>query len=168
MNAQPEVNEGGDAYGYTQTLQRSIGRFASFAAGVSYISVLTGVFGFFYIGFGTGGPAYAWSWPMVFAGQIMVALCFAELASRYPVAGSVYNWAKKLTSPTYAWLAGSLMVISSIVTVSAVALSYQVTLPEIWAGFSHRGRHRTTRFALNGVLLAACSLRSPRWSTRSG
>jgi urea carboxylase system permease len=152
---QPEVNDGGDAYGYSQTLQRSIGQFASFAAGVSYISVLTGVFGLFYFGFGTGGPAYAWSWPMVFAGQIMVALCFAELASRYPVAGSVYNWAKKLTSSTYAWLAGWLMAVSSIVTVSAVALTYQVTLPQIWSGFQIIGDGTGSHdFALNGVLLA--------------
>ena len=31
---------------------------------------------------------------MVFVGQLMVALCFAELAARYPVAGSLYNWTK--------------------------------------------------------------------------
>ena len=83
-------------FGYTQTLDRSIGKFASFAAGVSYISILTGVFQLFYFGFSMAGPAYAWSWPIVFVGQLMVALCFAELAGRYPVAGSVYNWAKRL------------------------------------------------------------------------
>ncbi len=36
---------------------------------------------------------------MVFAGQLMVALCFAELAGRFPVAGSVYNWSKRLGQP---------------------------------------------------------------------
>ena len=34
---------GMDEFGYAQTLDRSIGKFASFAAGVSYISILTGV-----------------------------------------------------------------------------------------------------------------------------
>ncbi len=149
-------DEGGvDEYGYNQKLDRSIGKFASFAAGVSYISILTGVFGLFYVGFGTGGPAYAWSWPMVFVGQLMVALCFAELASRYPVAGSVYNWAKKLASPTTSWMAGWLLLTSSIVTVGAVALAYQITLPQIWSGFQivgdGTGEHD---FSLNGVLLA--------------
>ena len=43
-------------------------------------------------GFGTGGPAYLWSWPMVFVGQMAVALCFMELAAKYPVAGSVYGF----------------------------------------------------------------------------
>ncbi len=31
-------------FGYNQTLDRSIGKFASFAAGISYISILTGTF----------------------------------------------------------------------------------------------------------------------------
>src|SRR3712207_8334011 len=78
-------------FGYRQELDRSIGRFSSFAAGVSYISILTGTFQLFYFGYGAGGPAYLWSWPMVFLGQLMVALCFAELAAKYPVAGSLYR-----------------------------------------------------------------------------
>ena len=85
-------------FGYKASLDRSLGNFASFAAGVSYISILTGTFQLFYFGFGTAGPAYLWTWPLVFVGQLMVALCFMELAAKYPVAGSVYNWAKTLGS----------------------------------------------------------------------
>jgi urea carboxylase system permease len=149
------ADSGVDEFGYAQKLNRSIGKFASFAAGVSYLSILTGAFALFYVGFGTGGPAYVWSWPMVFIGQLMVALCFAELASRYPVAGSVYNWAKKLASPTTAWMAGWLMLTTSIVTVAAVALSIQVTLPQIWSGFQIIGSSTHPNFAANGVLLAS-------------
>src|ERR671928_1732083 len=109
-------------FGYKQELDRSIGKFASFAAGVSYISILTGTFQLFFFGFATGGPAYWWSWPMVFVGQVMIALCFAELAAAYPVAGSVYNWSKRLGSATVAWLAGWMMLTASIVTIPAVAL----------------------------------------------
>ncbi|ADX71420.1 amino acid transporter [Pseudarthrobacter phenanthrenivorans Sphe3] len=143
-------------FGYAQTLDRSIGKFASFAAGVSYISILTGVFQLFYFGFSMAGPAYAWSWPIVFVGQLMVALCFAELAGRYPVAGSVYNWAKQLSSSTFAWLAGWLLLISSMVALGAVALALQLTLPQIWSGFQIIGDGTGTYdFALNGVLLAS-------------
>ena len=95
-------SHGLDEYGYTPGLERSIGSFASFAAGVSYISILTGTFQLFYFGFGTAGPRYLWSWPVVFVGQLMVALCFAELSSRWSVAGSLYNWTKRLASPTVA------------------------------------------------------------------
>src|SRR5918995_3693374 len=119
------------ALGYKQQLERSVGRFGSFAAGISYISILTGTFQLFYFGVAFGGPAYWWSWPMVFAGQLMVALCFCELAARFPVAGSIYNWSKRLSTPHVAWLAGWMMLTASIVTVAAVALAYQIPLPQI-------------------------------------
>ncbi len=122
-----------------QRLDRSIGRFASFAAGISYISILTGTFQLFSFGYGAAGPAYVWSWPLVFAGQLLVALCFAELAAQYPVAGSVYNWSKKLGRPSTAWLAGWVMMLASIVSIAAVALAYQLTLPQIWSGFQLYG-----------------------------
>src|SRR4051812_50077337 len=90
----PHADSGMEDFGYKQSLDRSIGRFASFAAGVSYISILTGTFQLFYFGYGAGGPAYLWSWPMVFLGQLMVALCFAELAAKYPVAGAPFQRTK--------------------------------------------------------------------------
>lgn len=154
--AEQEAESGGlHEFGYTQTLDRSIGKFASFAAGVSYISILTGVFQLFYFGFGTAGPAYAWSWPVVFVGQLMIALCFAELAGHYPVAGSVYNWAKALAKGTWSWMAGWLLLISSIVTVGVVGLALQITLPQIWSGFQMVGDGTGPNdFAVNGVILA--------------
>ena len=147
-------DDGMAEFGYTQSLERSIGKFASFAAGVSYISILTGTFQLFYFGFAFGGPAYWWSWPMVFAGQIMVALCFAELAARYPIAGSIYNWSKRLGRPTTAWLAGWMMFTASVVTISAVVLAYQLTLPLIWDGFQIYGDGTgDSDFAINAVIL---------------
>jgi urea carboxylase system permease len=141
-------------FGYTQSLDRSIGKFASFAAGVSYISILTGTFQLFWFGYYWGGPAYWWSWPMVFAGQLMVALSFAELAGRYAVAGSVYNWSKRLAGPTTSWMAGWMMLTASIVTLPATALAYQVTLPKIWSGFQFVGDgNGEYDFAVNAVIL---------------
>ena len=141
-------------FGYSQSLDRSIGKFASFAAGISYISILTGTFQLFYFGFGTGGPAYWWSWPMVFVGQFMVALSFAELAGRYPVAGSVYNWSKQLAGGATAWLAGWMMLTASVVTLSAVVLAEQGALPQIWSGFQIIGdAGDNADAALNGILL---------------
>jgi len=147
-----------DEFGYRPSLVRSLGSFHTFAAGISYISILTGTFQLFYLGLGTGGAAYWWSWPMVFTGQLMVALCFCELAARYPVAGSIYNWTKRLTNPHVAWLAGWTMLTASIVSIAAVALALQATLPTLWSGFQFipdDGGQDTTAQALNGVLLAA-------------
>ena len=68
--------------GYKQELHRGLGPFASFASGFSFVSILTTVFQLFIIGFGFGGPAWFWTWPIVFVGQFCVALCFAELSAR--------------------------------------------------------------------------------------
>ncbi|GAA2774673.1 APC family permease [Saccharopolyspora taberi] len=146
-----ELNE----FGYTNKLKRSLGSFHTFAAGVSYISVLTGTFQLSYFGLSFGGPAYWWSWPMVFLGQLMVALSFAELASHYPIAGSVYNWSKKLGGKHVGWLAGWMMLLASIVSIAATALAYQHTLPEIWGVFQFVGDGSgETDAAANGVVLA--------------
>ena len=80
--ATAHADSGMEHFGYKQSLDRGIGAFGSFAAGVSYISILTGTFQLFYFGFGTAGPAYLWSWPLVLVGQLAVALCFMELAGR--------------------------------------------------------------------------------------
>jgi urea carboxylase system permease len=147
-------DDGVAEFGYTQTLERSLGSFATFAAGVSFISILTGCFQLFYFGFSFGGPAYWWTWPMVFVGQVMVALCFAELAARYPVAGSIYNWAKRLGNPHISWLGGWLLIFASVFTLTGAALALQITLPQIWDGFQIIGDGTGEYdFALNGVLL---------------
>ncbi|MEU3304588.1 APC family permease [Streptomyces sp. NPDC006678] len=140
--------------GYKPELKRTLGNFHTFAAGISYISILTGTFQLFYFGVAFGGPAYWWSWPMVFTGQLMVALCFCELAARYPVAGSVYNWAKKMGGPHVGWLGGWMMMTATMVTLSAVALAYQVTLPQIdsWFQFVGDGSGPSDA-AANAVLL---------------
>jgi urea carboxylase system permease len=153
-NTTGDHDSGLEEFGYKESLDRSIGKFASFAAGVSYISILTGTFQLFYFGFGTAGPAYLWSWPLVFVGQLAVALCFMELAAKYPIAGSVYNWAKTLGSRIVGWSAGWLMLTASIVTLSAVVLALQLNLPRLWSGFQivgdGTGEHD---FATNAVIL---------------
>jgi urea carboxylase system permease len=143
-------------FGYKQELDRSIGKFASFAAGISYISILTGVFQLFFFGFALGGPAYWWTWPMVFAGQVMVALLFAELAANYPVAGSIYNWGKRVGNATIAWLGGWMMLTASVVTLAAVALAYQYTLPQIWSVFQFVGDGTGKYdYSINAVILGS-------------
>jgi urea carboxylase system permease len=143
-------------FGYEQKLDRSLGSFATFAAGISYISILTGVFQLFFFGVAFGGPAYWWTWPMVFVGQLAVALCFAELAAKYPIAGSVYNWSKRLGNKHVAWMAGWMMLTASIVTVAAVALAWQLALPAIDDFFQFVGDGTGKYdFATNAVILGA-------------
>src|ERR1700716_4200980 len=118
-------------FGYKQELDRSLGSFSSFAAGFSYISILTGVIQLFAFGFLFAGPAVWWTWLIVLGGQMMVALCFAEMAGQYPLAGSVYNWSKRVAGDFSSWMTGWIYVIGSIVTVAAVAVAWQVVLPQV-------------------------------------
>src|SRR4029077_11263664 len=92
------------SFGYRQELKRSIGSFSSFAAGFSYISILTGLFQMFYLGYGAGGSMFVFSWPVVLTGQFLVALTFAELAAHYPLSGGAYQWAKLVGSPWLGWM----------------------------------------------------------------
>jgi urea carboxylase system permease len=107
-------------FGYDQELSRSLGFFSNFAVAFSFISATTGIFGLFYYGLDTGGPAFIWSWPLVFAGQLLVALTFAEVSSHYPLAGGIYQWCKHLLGTTYAWFAAWFYLIALLVTIAAV------------------------------------------------
>lgn len=130
-SAASDLNE----FGYGQDLHRSIGTYASFAAGFSFVSILTTIFQLFGFGFSFAGPAFFWTWPAVFLGQLLVALCFAELAARYPLSGAIYQWARRLGGNVVGWFAGWTMIIAQIVTVAAAAIAMQAVLPAIWSGF---------------------------------
>src|ERR1700751_6204693 len=93
-------------FGYKQELRRSLGVFSSFAVAFSYISPSTGIFTLFALGLTTIGGVFIWSWPIVALGQFCVALGFAELATHYPVAGSVFQWTKYLSRTAYSWFTG--------------------------------------------------------------
>lgn len=135
----PDGATGLAEFGYHQELHRSLGRYASFAAGFSFISVLTTVFQFFAFGYASGGPVFFWTWPAVLVGQLLVAACFAELAARYPLSGAVYQWSSRLSNVTFGWFAGWIMVIGQIVVVAAAALALQMVMPPLWQGFQLMG-----------------------------
>jgi urea carboxylase system permease len=148
-------------FGYKQELDRSLGSFSSFAAGFSYISILTGVFQLFGFGFLNAGPAVWWSWLIVFAGQMAVALCFAELAGQFPLAGSVYQWSKRIGTDFVSWMTGWILIIGSIVTVAAVAVAWQVVLPQVTTKLqfvgsaADAGSYSTANGAKNALILGA-------------
>jgi urea carboxylase system permease len=146
-------------FGYKQELHRTLGGFSSFAAGFSYISILTGMFQTSYLGFALAGPAFSWTWIFVFGGQMMVALQFAELSAHYPLSGSVYQWSKRLAGKGWAWNTGWIYLVAQIVTVPAVAIGWQVVLPAISSRFQFTGsaaagtNYLDPAYAKNGLIL---------------
>jgi urea carboxylase system permease len=144
--------------GYAQQLHRGLGPFASFASGFSFVSILTTVFQLFIIGYGFGGPAYIWTWPIVFVGQFCVCLVFAELAATYPIAGAIYQWSRRVSNDPVGWMAGWLMQIGYIVSVAAIAIALQAVLPEVWSGFQLVGGDpdpTSPTGALNAIVLGS-------------
>lgn len=149
------------ALGYDQQLHRSLGKYASFAAGFSFVSILTTIFQLFGLGFSFGGPAFFLTWPLVFLGQFMVALNFAELAARYPISGAIYHWSRRMGGELVGWFAGWFMIIAQIVTASAAAIALQVVLPSIWGGFQFIGEDTaltSSSGAANAVALGSILL----------
>jgi urea carboxylase system permease len=146
-------------FGYKQELDRSLGSFSSFAAGFSYISILTGVTALFGFGYSFAGPGVWWTWPVVVGGQALVALCFMEMAGQYPLAGSVYQWGKQLAGPLGSWMTGWMYLIGAIVTITAVAIDWQVVLPQItthlqfFGGAADAGTTVTKHGAQNALVL---------------
>lgn len=147
--------------GYKQELDRTLGSFSSFAAGFSYLSILTSIFQLLAFGFNFAGPGVWWTWPAVFCGQFLVALCFAECAGQFPLAGSVYQWSKNIASDFVSWMTGWIMVVGAVVTVAAVAVAWQVILPQVSTKFqfigaaSNAGLYSTPDGAKNALILAS-------------
>ncbi|MFF2555645.1 amino acid permease [Nocardia sp. NPDC058058] len=149
------------SFGYQPVLHRKLGRYASFAAGFSFVSILTTIFQFFGLGYSFGGAAFFWTWPIVFAGQLLVALNFAELAARYPLSGCIYQWSRHLAGELVGWFAGWMMIIAQIVTAAAAAIALQVVLPTIWSGFQLVGTDSALTShdgAVNAVVLGSILL----------
>ena len=90
-----------------------------------------------------------------------VALCFAELAGQFPLAGSVYQWSKRIGSDALSWMTGWILIIGSIVTVAAVAVGWQVVLPQVSThlefigGAADAGSYSSHDGARNALILGA-------------
>ena len=115
-------------FGYRQELKRSLGTFSSFAVAFSYISPSTGIFTLFALGLTTLGGVLIWTWPVVAAGQFIIALNFAEVSSHYPIAGSVFQWTKYLAGRRYAWFTGWIYLFAGVLTVTAVIATIPLAL----------------------------------------
>jgi urea carboxylase system permease len=147
--------------GYRPTLHRKLGRYASFAAGFSFVSILTTIFQLFAFGYSFGGPAFFWTWPLVLGGQLLVALVFAELAAQWPLSGAVYQWSRRVGGETVGWFAGWYMALAQVVTAAAAAIALQVVLPQLWDGFQLVGGDpalTSVTGATNAVVLGALLL----------
>src|SRR3954470_22930516 len=93
-------------FGYTQKLDRSVGRLASFAIGFATISATTAVFTGFGAGYFTAGAPFVWT--LLLAGAVFVVwvVIAADLTAKIPLAGYAYQWTSRIHGSTLAWFTG--------------------------------------------------------------
>jgi amino acid transporter len=78
---------------------------SAFALAFADISPIVALYAIFTLALFSAGPAFFWAFPIVLVGQLLVAAVFGELASRYPFAGSVYQWARHVQGTPWGWFA---------------------------------------------------------------
>jgi amino acid transporter len=107
-------------FGYRPQFKRVLSLFADFSLGFSCMAPVGAFYGLFGFALMTAGPAYFWTLPVVLAGQALVALVFAETASQYPIAGSIYQWSYRLVGPRWGFLT-AFMYLAAMVASTAAA-----------------------------------------------
>jgi amino acid transporter len=107
--------------GEEEGLKREFSLWAIFALAFAFISPIVALYGIFTFSVTAGGPAAWWGFFVVLGGQLLVAFVFAELASRWPYEGSLYQWSRRLIHETYGWFTGWAYMWTLMITMTAVA-----------------------------------------------
>lgn len=151
---------------YTVTLERSTGRFASFAVAFAFVSIATGIFTTYGSVLKSSGPLGIWTWPIVIVGQLAVALLLGSLAARIPVTGYAYQWVSRLANPVLGWITG--WISFTFLAIVAVAVDYTVAATVVPALFDFTGTASTSCLITAGVLVLQGLLvgLSTKWTER--
>lgn len=102
-------------------LNRGFGFRAALSLAFADISPIVALYAIFALGLFAAGPRFFWAFPIVLCGQLLVALVFGELASRWPFAGSVYQWARHARGTTWGWTAAWAYMWGLTLTLSTLA-----------------------------------------------
>jgi amino acid transporter len=85
------------------TLKRGFTFRSAFSLAFADVSPIVALYTVFSIVVALAGLGFWWAFPIVLAGQLLVAAVFGDVSSRWPLAGSVYQWARYLVGPRYGW-----------------------------------------------------------------
>src|SRR3954447_14579025 len=110
------------ALGYEEKFDRGINLWSNFALGFLYLSPLVGVIALLGLGLSTAGPAAIWWIVIVGAGQYLVAMVFGEVVSQYPLAGGLYQWARRLWNGRYAWMLSWIYIAGVIIGITTTTM----------------------------------------------
>ncbi|MFM1826192.1 MAG: hypothetical protein RLZZ37_827 [Actinomycetota bacterium] len=104
------------------SLKREFTLWSAFAFAFAFISPIVALYGIFGLAYSTAGPGFWWNFLLVFGGQLLVAMIFAELVSKWPVEGSIYQWTRRLSGKGAGWFAGWFYMWTLVVAMATVAM----------------------------------------------
>ncbi|WP_025132502.1 APC family permease [Leucobacter sp. PH1c] len=107
-------------------MKREFTLWSAFSLAFVFVSPIVAMYGIFGLGLETVGPAFWWGWVVTLTGQLTVAIALGVLASRWPLAGGVYQWSRRLVSQKYGWFAGWAYTWALLIALSSVSYSGSV------------------------------------------
>jgi basic amino acid/polyamine antiporter, APA family len=119
-----------------KSLHRSLGAFQLTLLGIGAV-IGTGIFALTAEAAQKAGPALMLSLVLAAAVCAFAALCYAELSSMAPVAGSAYTYTYAVLGELLAWIVGWALVLEYALGASAVAVSWS----HHFVGFLHDFMH---------------------------
>ncbi|WP_396835325.1 APC family permease [Mycobacterium sp. ITM-2016-00316] len=102
-------------------MKREFSLWSAFAFAFAFISPIVAMYGIYGLSLATAGPGFWWTFVIVGAGQFVIALAFAELVSRWPFEGSIYQWTKRLAGEIAGWFAGWVYMWALVIIMATVA-----------------------------------------------
>ncbi len=104
---------------------------SAFSIAFAFISPIVALYGIFFLVMMAAGPASWWAFAAVLVAQIVVAAVLAVMASKWPFAGGVYAWAKRIGGKTYGWFAGWAYVWTLMIAIGSAAYISTLFIPVV-------------------------------------
>lgn len=115
----------------TEKAPRVFGWKSAFSLAFAFISPIVALYGIFFLVFLAAGPASWWAFAIVLVAQVLVAAVFGQLASKWPFAGGVYAWTKRLLGPKAGWYAGWAYMWTLMIAIGSAAYIAMLFVPVV-------------------------------------
>ena len=139
-----------------QRLHRGFSLRSAFSLAFADISPIVAMYAIFSLGLFTAGPQFFWAFPIVLIGQLAVAGVFGELSSRWPFAGSVYQWARHVRGTTSGWAAAWAYMWGLTIALATLAYAAAGFLLDVF-GVAHPGRWTTAALAIAIIVVGTAT-----------
>lgn len=104
---------------------------SAFSVAFAFISPIVALYGIFFLVFLAAGPASWWAFVIVLVAQVLVAMVFGQLASKWPISGGVYAWTKRLLGATAGWFSGWAYIWTQMIAIGSAAYIAMLFVPAV-------------------------------------